>query len=553
MPSSRAVGGLKAGRFRLTTGRDTTVLTVPLPVPDGLLADLSGGAPGGGGFMVTTERRLERTLRRAVSTQVLPAALAALPAVDPALSARHFPSRLQASAVVAGALGLLAGALDLWPGAALAVGAVAALAFLGVGWLRLLASVEHAPAPAPPPLADDGLPTYTVMAALYREEALAAPLIARLAALDYPEDRREVMIVVEADDGPTLRAAERAAQGRRRFRVVVVPPGRPRTKPRALTYALAFARGGLVAVYDAEDRPEPDQLRKAAAALANGPAHLACVQARLVVDRTVVALQRQFAIEYACLFDGLLPWLAANRLPLPLGGTSNHFKKIALDSVGGWDPWNVTEDADLAVRLARFGLTTDTIDSATFEEAPARLKVWFRQRVRWIKGWMTCYLVAMRQPLKLWRETGFSGFLAIQVLFGATPLAMLAHPIGLAIGILHVAGLRPLPLADGFGGDLVVAVLLIGAATGYGANVYLARRVLKGRKRRDLLTGTWAMPLYWLLISAAAWWALVDLLRRPHHWAKTPHVEHEANEKRPRETGLQWFSAINKLLKSWSG
>lgn len=540
-PPPRATSALKAAAFRTATGAVVTVVGVPAE-PDGAALDrLRDAPPGGFPVVVTTERRLESALRAGIARRTLRKALGLLPFLDEAFSARDIPSFGQAFVLVLASLLLVAAIFDAVPGAMPIVWLAAALAFLGHGWLRLLATWEFVPRGAAPPAAlpDEALPSYSVIAAVHREEAIVEALVGRLDALDYPRARREILIVVEADDAATRAAAARAIVGRPDFRLIDVPRGFPRTKPRALTYALAFARGALVAVYDAEDRPDPDQLRKAAAALVNGPDHLACVQARLVIDRTDLALQRQFAIEYACLFDGLLPWLGRNRLPLPLGGTSNHFKRIALDSVGGWDPYNVTEDMDLAIRLARFGLTADTIDSATREEAPARPTVWFRQRVRWIKGWITCYLVAMRRPLPLYREVGARGFLAIQVLLGATVAAMLVHPIGLLLAGLHVTGARPLPVVDGFVGDLVNAVLLLGTLTGYGGNVWLARRVLRSRGRRELLRGTWLMPLYWIMISTAAWWALVDLLRRPHHWAKTPHVEFEAEAARASAEGAR--------------
>lgn len=538
-PPPRATSALKAAAFRTATGAVVTVVGVPVE-PDGALLDrLRDAPPGGSPVAVTTERRLETALRAGIARRTLRKALGLLPLLDVAFSARDIPSFGQAFALVLASLLLVAAVFDAVPGAMPIAWLAAAFAFLGNGWLRLLATWEFVPGATTPPAAlpDDALPSYSVIAAVHKEEAIVETLVGRLDALDYPRARREILIVVEEDDAATRVAAARAIVGRPGFRLIDVPRGFPRTKPRALTYALAFARGTLVAVYDAEDRPDADQLRKAATALVNGPDHLACVQARLVIDRAELALQRQFAIEYACLFDGLLPWLGRNRLPLPLGGTSNHFKRIALDSVGGWDPYNVTEDMDLAIRLARFGLTSDTIDSATREEAPARPAVWFRQRVRWIKGWITCYLVAMRRPVHLYREVGPRGFLAIQVLLGATVAAMLVHPIGLLLAGLHVFGARPLPVVDGFAGDLVNAVLLLGALSGYGGNVWLARRVLRSRGRRDLLRGTWLMPLYWIMISAAAWWALVDVLRRPHHWAKTPHAEFEAETARARRRG----------------
>jgi hypothetical protein len=236
------------------------------------------------------------------------------------------------------------------------------------------------------PVPTELLPAYTVLVPLYREADVVGDLARRLASLDYPASKLQVLILLEADDiESSIAAAVHARESI--FELVVVPPGGPRTKPKALSYALPFARGDLVVVYDAEDRPEPDQLRKAAAAFRERPG-LGCVQARLAPDNEESLLARLFKIEYAANFEILLPALASWGAPLPLGGTSNHFPREVLEKVGAWDPFNVTEDADLGVRLARFGFQSATILSRTYEEAPVTFRQWLPQRRRWIKGWM---------------------------------------------------------------------------------------------------------------------------------------------------------------------
>ena len=238
-------------------------------------------------------------------------------------------------------------------------------------------------------------------------------------------------------------------------------------------------------------------------------------------------LQRQFAIEYAVLFDGLLPWLGARNLPIPLGGTSNHFRRDALEVALGWDPWNVTEDADLGIRLMRYGFSVDTIDSVTAEEAPDTMAVWLRQRRRWIKGWMVTWAVHSRRPHLLMREIGWRNAAMVQVHMLANVGAPLCHPLGLLLVVLHVVGVLPLPLGHSFVGDCLFAASVLGLGFGYGASLLFARRLLLRRGRRDLASAVWWMPLYWLLGSVAAWQALYEVIVNPHRWAKTPHAAHD--------------------------
>jgi len=368
-------------------------------------------------------------------------------------------------------------------------------------------------------LSDDELPVYTIIVALYREAAAVKGLIAALDALDYPAEKLDIKLVLEPDDARTWAALE-SLRLRVPYELVVAPAVRPQTKPKALNAALAFARGRYVAVYDAEDRPEPDQLRQALAAFHVGDDRLCCVQARLTIDNTADNwLTRLFTAEYAGLYDVFLPGLARRNLPLPLGGTSNHFDAAVLRSAGAWDPYNVTEDADLGMRLARLGYRTTVIASTTYEEAPAKLGAWMKQRARWMKGWMQTWLVHMRTPVPLWRELGVAGFLTFQLVIGGTVLSALVHPLFLALLGWRFAVGAPLPDPDS------ALTLLYGGAliSGYAASTTLA---LMGLARRGLLASAWVvllMPAHWLMLSVAAWRALILLLRDPHHWDKTEH------------------------------
>lgn len=299
--------------------------------------------------------------------------------------------------------------------------------FFGGIYVRLCATAasllrRQAPAPV---LSDRELPTYTIIAPMYREASVAAQFVAALKALDYPAAKLDIKLALESDDLETAAALRKAGLAPN-MEIVVAPDGAPRTKPRAMNAALPLARGTLLTIYDAEDRPEPDQLRVAAAAFAAASPRLACLQARLVVDNAAEnVLAYFFAIGYAALFEVSNPGLALLGLPMPLGGTSNHFRTELLRRVVGWDAWNVTEDADLGLRLARFGFSVGTIDSATYEDAPLEFKAWLGQRARWMKGWMQTLAVFLRAPRRHIRRMGaFRAFAAVSLM-----ASLLAGPL----------------------------------------------------------------------------------------------------------------------------
>lgn len=412
--------------------------------------------------------------------------------------------------------------------AVFALTAVLVLPFFCVVALRAAALWHTAVgrAESPEPVAAETssalLPRYSLLVPLYDETAVVPDLIAALGAIDYPRDRLEVLLILEATDLPTRRAV--AAQALpSHMTVVVVPEGSPRTKPRALNYALGHATGELIVVYDAEDVPEPDQLRRAARLLAANP-RAGCVQARLnVLNADETWLTRQFAIEYTVLFDCLLPTLERLGLPVPLGGTSNHFPRAVIDEIGGWDPYNVTEDADLGIRLARRGFDVKVVRSTTWEEAPDNFRSWRNQRTRWLKGWMQTYLVHMRQPMRTARDLGWRRFLGLQVLMGGLILSALVHP-WFYVAAATEAAFGPLRSLDHQALSGVVTVLgLFNLVLGYVAGVALGWVAVAGRGRRKLAAWTLLMPVYWLLISFAAYRALRQLASTPYKWEKTRH------------------------------
>jgi glycosyltransferase XagB len=475
-------------------------------------------------FRFTSAKRLNRFVLRYAGKALVAGASDRLKETWPILSAAPPRWRTNIVPAASSALLTLTAAVMAPTTTMLAVELMLAAVFLAWLGLRLTCVFVDAPARDPSPgLADDALPVYTIISALYHEAASVDGLLSAIERLDYPAEKLDVIIAVEADDRDT-RAAIAARKSRIPITAIPVPSAGPRTKPKALNIALPFARGTFTVIYDAEDRPEPDQLRRALQAFRAGDDDLACVQARLCIDNTADSLlTRLYTAEYAGQFDVFLPGLAALRLPLPLGGSSNHFHTATLREVGGWDPYNVTEDADLGMRLARFGYRSDMIDSATYEEAPAHIGAWLRQRTRWFKGWIQTWLVHMRQLRRLLRDLGLRGFLTFQLIVGGNALAALVHPLFMAGLIYSVASGAPM-----WRGDNPTDVIL---ASLYGATVvigYLTSAFLGwlGLSRRGLLSTSWALiltPAHWLLLSLAAWRAVYQLVVAPYAWEKTAH------------------------------
>ncbi len=304
----------------------------------------------------------------------------------------------------------------------------------------------------------------------------------------------------------------------------MVPELHPRTKPKALNYALPLARGDYLVIFDAEDRPERDQLRQAIAAFRAGPPDLACLQARLnLYNAFDTWLTRQFTIEYSALFDGILPALDRLQLPIPLGGTSNHFRISALKWLMAWDPFNVTEDADLGTRLVRKGYRCQVLNSTTFEEAPTRLMSWLRQRTRWLKGYMQTWLVHMRSPRALWRELGAPGFVSFHVVVGGTVMSALVHPWFYVLAAIDLASGAFLASPSTLLGAPFWLTASLSLTVGYLAAMALALLALRTRGARSLIVQVPLMPIYWLLVSAAAYRAVWQFATARFTWEKTEH------------------------------
>jgi cellulose synthase/poly-beta-1,6-N-acetylglucosamine synthase-like glycosyltransferase len=370
---------------------------------------------------------------------------------------------------------------------------------------------------APVAVDDAELPLYSILVPLHREANIVPALLRALTTLDYPRDRLDIKLILEADDAETIAAIEAAMRGDE-FHLVRVPAAAPRTKPKACNYALPLVRGEFTVIFDAEDRPEADQLRKAVAAFRSHPKEVSCLQARLnFFNAEECWLTKMFALDYGLWFDLMLPGLDRAQIPMPLGGTSNHFRTEALRAAHGWDPFNVTEDADLGIRLARLGLRVRTLDSTTFEEATNTFDSWLKQRTRWLKGYMQTWLVHMRSPRALMKNAGLSGFLAFQLFVGGTFVSALLNPIlWLAFLLSKLFGLSPFAHVDA---HLACASLIVGN----GVFAYLSMLGPFRRGWQELSPHGLLAPVYWLLISLACYRALFQLFYCASRWEKTPH------------------------------
>jgi cellulose synthase/poly-beta-1,6-N-acetylglucosamine synthase-like glycosyltransferase len=386
---------------------------------------------------------------------------------------------------------------------------------------RLVEKGRHVPWPRADAASvpDEALPVYTVLLPLYREAASVPGILSAMAGIDYPKHKLDVKLIIESDDEETLHATY-AAKPPAYVDILCVPASQPRTKPKACNYALAFARGEYVTIYDAEDVPAPDQLRRAVALFTAYPSDVVCLQARLnYYNYAENWLTRCFAMEYALLFDRMIPALHAWGIPIPLGGTSNHIALRRLRELGAWDPYNVTEDADLGLRFAAAGLRTLPLDSLTLEEAPLTIPAWLKQRSRWIKGYLSTWIVHMRAPERLIRHGGFWPWLGLQFLIGGASLVYLIAPILWVVCLLGWAMPARLPPVP----DWVSLGCWSMLGLGWASQWQMAWQLTRDRGWRGMGWATLGFPAYWMLHSLASFRALWQLLVAPSHWDKTQH------------------------------
>jgi cellulose synthase/poly-beta-1,6-N-acetylglucosamine synthase-like glycosyltransferase len=481
-------------------------------------------------FVVTTKFALVWAVQAAFDPALSHRAVFELAEQDPAMSARTVLTPGQAIVGFALLTVLMAGFIVAPLATLIVLNIVMGLFYLGNFVFKgILVSVGGARSAerdmsieiAARALSDDELPVFTVLVPMFREPQMLPRLAEALRALDYPLGKLDIKLVLEADDRETIAVAQTLGlEGV--FEIIRVPPSKPQTKPKACNFALRFARGEYLVIYDAEDRPEPDQLRKVVETFRRSPPNTACLQCRLnYYNAGENWLTRMFTLDYSLWFDLVLPGLERLNIPIPLGGTSNHFRIDVLRELHAWDPFNVTEDADLGIRLTQKGYRVGVVDSTTFEEASCAAGQWIRQRSRWIKGYMQTFLVHTRRPLQMLRSTGVLGFVGFFFFIGGTVLSGILNPVFWAFYLawLVTIGLGVDPLFP----QLLLFLSLFNLLAGNGAFIFLSMIAPIRRGWLGLVPYSLTVFGYWVLMSMAAYKALWQLVRHPFYWEKTEH------------------------------
>jgi len=409
-------------------------------------------------------------------------------------------------------------------------------------------------------LKNKDLSRYSILCPLYKESRVIPQFIRSMNRISYPKKKLDILLLLEEDDTESIKKVTRMKLPSH-FRVLVVPHSYPKTKPKACNYGLAHVKGEYLVIYDAEDKPDPLQLKKAFLGFRKSAKNVFCLQAKLnYYNPRQNLLTRFFTAEYSLWFDVTLTGLQSLNTSIPLGGTSNHFRVADLNRLKGWDPFNVTEDADLGIRLFNQGYTTAIFDSETLEEANSKWGNWLRQRSRWIKGYMQTYLVHTRDLVKLVKKTKWHA-LVFQLVIGGKIAFILINPILWLITIsyftLHsVAG----PVIDKAYTPPVLYAAIISLI--FGNSLFLFYYMIGCAKKEqwDLIKYIYFVPVYWIMISVAGCIALRQLLLKPHYWEKTNHGFHLQKPARgiiievsEMPFGLRFPSIIkNKLARIFS-
>ncbi len=376
-------------------------------------------------------------------------------------------------------------------------------------------------------LDNEFLPDYTILCPLYKEWRILPQFIKAMQSLDYPQEKLQIMLLLEEKDTATIAKAQELNLSSI-FELVVVPHSKPQTKPKALNYGLQRARGEFIVVYDAEDIPEVDQLKKAVVAFRKVGSNVKCIQAKLnFYNPHQNILTRVFTAEYSLWFDLVLTGLQSIHAPIPLGGTSNHFRKVDLNELKGWDAFNVTEDCDLGMRIIKKGYKTAIVDSTTYEEANSSMTNWFWQRTRWIKGYIQTYLVHMRQPhdfLTHWKEPHVITF---QLIVGGKVASMVINPLMWTLTILYFV-FRPIigPTIDSFFPAPILYMAVFSLVIGNFLYLYYYMIGAAKREQHEVIKYVFFVPFYWLAMSLATYISWFKFIAEPHYWSKTRHGLH---------------------------
>lgn len=475
--------------------------------------------------LITTDWDVEHVVLDEYRAQIVADATDGLAEQQPELSSAS-PWRAGQVVGLGVLLTLVLVALLLWPNlTAMVALTVTNVVFLAAASFKVVAAIaaprRRTGDEAPPAArrADEDLPLFTLLVPAYQEAGITQQLIDNLGGIDYPTDKLQILLLLEEDDQDTIDAF-RATAAPDGVHMILVPASSPRTKPKACNVGLTFARGEYLAIYDAEDVPDPGQLRAVVDQFRASGAEVACIQCRLNyhnADENL--LTRMFTLEYSFWFTYVLRGLDRLHLPIPLGGSSNHFRTDVLRELGGWDPHNVTEDADLGLRATALGYRVAANPSTTMEEACSRTGPWIRQRTRWIKGYLVTYLVHSRHPARFTRATGLRGALCLLLLVAGTPALYLASSavwafwlftfLGGSVSWLHIP-------------PALQTINLVAFTLGFGSMI-VAHAVAGRQRARGLAVYSLLLPLYWLLHSYASWRALWHLVAKPDDWEKTPH------------------------------
>lgn len=363
-------------------------------------------------------------------------------------------------------------------------------------------------------------PRVTILVPLFRESKILPILIENLKALDYPQEFLEIKLLLEQVDTVTNDALKNLTLPPF-IDVLTIPKDWLQTKPKAMNYALPFCTGDIIGIYDAEDRPEPDQIRKVVKHFKLAPANVACVQGTLdFFNSRDNWMARCFTIDYAMWFQVLLRGVQTLGIPIPLGGTTIFFRRHILIEIGGWDAHNVTEDAELGMRLARFGYRCEMLDSTTWEEATCAPISWIRQRSRWLKGYAMTWASHMRAPVKLWHELGAAGFVGFQIIMLAGLTSYLAAPLFVALWF-SVFGWDIVPVSElpNWFWISFITAMIVGELVMF----VIAAMAVATKGKRHLLPYIVSLPFYWLLGAIASYKAAIEVVFAPFYWDKTSH------------------------------